>query len=601
MPLLRRQKQEDGPKASLKELLPYLFVRRRLFVTAIALSLVGAFTSLVQPLIVQHLIGSVEQQQPLGWLPLFLVAFVLADAIVAGIEHFLLQVIGENVVRRSRKRLVMRMLHLPIAEFDARRTGDLVSRVGSDTTLLRAVLTQGLVEAIGGTLTMIGAIIFMAFLDLTLLGITIGVVVVAFVLIGVVMPFLSRATRAAQEEVGKLTSALERSISGVRTIRAAGATDAEISEIGNRTDDAYRAGVRVARISALFVPISSVAIQVAFLAVVGVGGVRVAAGDLAIGALVAFLMFLFLMIMPLGQLFGAMSAVSQALGALGRIQEIVRIPSEAESEPVRSGAPSASGSSAIEFAAVSFRYPDAVLEAADTAADPVPKAVLDHVSFRVPTGSKVALVGPSGAGKSTTFALIERFYEPSSGTIYVDGHDTVSVPHEELRARIGYVEQDARVLAGSIRDNLLIGSYDASEEDMLEVLERVNLADIVARTDAGLDAQVGEGGVKLSGGQRQRLAIARAVAKNPEPPVLLLDESTSSLDSLNEVRMKEAIDEVSRGRTLLVIAHRLSTVVDSDMIVVLNDGRVEATGTHAELLESSTLYRSIADHQLLAS
>ncbi|WP_293698029.1 ABC transporter ATP-binding protein [uncultured Agrococcus sp.] len=599
MPLLRRPKQEDGPKASLKELLPYLFVRRGLFITAIALSLVGAFTSLIQPLIVQHLIGRVEEQSPLGWLPLFLVAFVLADALVAGIEHFLLQVIGENVVRRSRKRLVLRMLHLPIAEFDARRTGDLVSRVGSDTTLLRAVLTQGLVEAIGGTLTMVGAIVFMAFLDLTLLGITIGVVVVAFVLIGVVMPFLSRATRAAQEEVGKLTSALERSISGVRTIRAAGATDEEVGEIGNRTDDAYRAGVRVARISALFVPISGVAIQVAFLAVVGVGGIRVASGDLAIGSLVAFLMFLFLMIMPLGQLFGAMSAVSQALGALGRIQEIVRIPSEAESEPVREGMPATSGDAAIEFAGVSFRYPDAVLDAADTDAGTVSNAVLDRVSFRVPAGSKVALVGPSGAGKSTTFALIERFYEPSAGTIYVGGEDTVSVPHEELRAQIGYVEQDARVLAGSIRDNLRIGSYDASDAAMHGVLERVNLADVVSRTAEGLDAQVGEGGVKLSGGQRQRLAIARALLA--APPILLLDESTSSLDSLNEVRMKEAIDEVSRGRTLLVIAHRLSTVVDSDMIVVLDDGRVEATGTHAELLESSSLYRSIADHQLLAS
>lgn len=596
MPLPRRRKQDDGPKASLKELLPYLFVRRGLFVSAIALSLVGAFTSLVQPFIVQHLIGQVESGNPLGWLPLLLIAFVLADALVAGVEHFLLQVIGENVVRSTRKRLVGRMLHIPIAEFDARRTGDLVSRVGSDTTLLRAVLTQGLVEAIGGMLTMIGAIIFMAFLDLTLLGITLAVVVVAFLLIGGVMPFLSRATRAAQEQVGRLTSALERSISGVRTIRAAGATDSEIGEIGARTDDAYRAGVRVARISALFVPISGIAIQVAFLAVVGVGGVRVASGDLAIGSLVAFLMFLFLMIMPLGQLFGALSAVSQALGALGRIQEIVRIPSEAESQPVQPAGEAVSDA-AIEFQNVSFQYPDAVLQS--TGGDePAPaRAVLHDVSFRVPAGSKVALVGPSGAGKSTSFALIERFYEPTHGRILLRGISTTAIPHEALRAQIGYVEQDARVLAGTIRENLRIGSPEASDETMHEVLARVNLTDVVARAEEGLDAQVGEGGVKLSGGQRQRLAIARALLS--APPILLLDESTSSLDSLNEARMKEAIDEVSRGRTLLVIAHRLSTVVDSDLIIVLNDGRIEATGTHTELLASSTLYRSIADHQLL--
>ena len=603
MPMFRRRAADDGPKAKLGELLPYLFVRRGLFVAAIALSLIGAFTSLVQPLIVQQLIGRVEQQDPLAWLPVALIAFVLADAIVAGIEHFLLQVIGENVVRSSRRRLVARMLHLPIAEFDARRTGDLVSRVGSDTTLLRAVLTQGLVEAIGGTLTMLGAVIAMAFIDLTLLGVTLGVVVVAFVMIGAVMPFLSRATRKAQEEVGRLTSALERSISGVRTIRAAGATESEINVIGDRTDDAYRAGVRVARISALFVPVSTVALQVAFLAVVGLGGVRVASGDLAIGSLVAFLMFLFLMIMPLGQMFGAMAAVSQALGALGRIQEVVRLPSEAESAPTAEAEPR-STAAAIEFRDVRFSYPDAVAAAAQEAGDESSgfarqRIVLDGVSFSVPTGSKVALVGPSGAGKSTTFALIERFYEPDAGEILVGGLPTTAQPHEMLRSRIGYVEQDARVLAGTIRENLRIGAPHADDQAMHAVLERVNLADVVARAAEGLDAEVGEGGVKLSGGQRQRLAIARALLA--APPILLLDESTSSLDSLNEQRMKDAIDEVSKGRTLLVIAHRLSTVVDSDQIIVLDEGRVQAVGTHAQLLEASALYRTIAEHQLLGA
>ena len=597
MVLLRKRDRPDGPKATLGELLPYLFVRRGLFVTAVALSLVGAFTSLIQPLLVQELISRVEQQHPLAWLPLVLVAFVLADAIVAGIEHFLLQVIGENVVRGSRKRLVARMLHLPIAEFDARRTGDLVSRVGSDTTLLRAVLTQGLVEAIGGTLTMLGAIIAMGFIDLTLLGVTIGVVVFAFALIGIVMPLLSRVTRRAQDAVGHLTSALERSISGVRTIRAAGATRAEIDVIGARTDDAYRAGVKVAQISALFVPISGVAIQVAFLAVVGLGGVRVASGDLAIGSLVAFLMFLFLMIMPLGQLIGAMASVSQALGALGRIQEIIRLPSESEAAPTAT-ATGAGSEAAIEFRDVRFSYPDAVARAASDG-EQAGGLVLDGVSFTVPTGSKVALVGPSGAGKSTSFALIERFYEPTGGEILVGGLPTTQQSHEQLRERIGYVEQDARVLAGTIRDNLRIGSPDADDAAMHDVLERVNLSDVIARAEEGLDAQVGEGGVKLSGGQRQRLAIARALLATP--PILLLDESTSSLDSLNEQRMKEAIDEVAKGRTLLVIAHRLSTVVDSDAIVVLDQGRVEAVGTHSELLAASGLYRSIAEHQLLAS
>ena len=600
----RRQKDE-GPRASLKELLPYLFVRRGLFAGAIVLSLIGAITSLAQPLFVQEIIARVEQQSPLAWLPLLLVVFVLADALVSGFEHFLLQVIGENVVRGSRRRLVTRMLHLPIIEFDARRTGDLVSRVGSDTTLLRAVLTQGLVEAIGGTLTLIGAVIAMAIIDPLLLGVTVGVVVVAIVAMVVVMPLLSRATRRAQEQVGHLTSALERGISGIRTIRAAGASELEIAEIHGRTDDAYRAGIKVAQISAFVVPVAGLAMQLAFLAVLGLGGLRVASGDIAIAQLVAFLMFLFLMIMPLGQLFGAMAAVSQALGALGRIQEIVRLPSEAE-VPAGSAQPSRDADAAIEFAGVSFAYPEQVVRAKSkdsdgSGADAVPaapKPVLQNVSFRVPRGSKVALVGPSGAGKSTSFALIERFYEPDSGSIHVNGVDVRSLSHDELRSSIGYVEQDARVLAGTIRDNLRIGRRDASDDEMREVLERVNLAEVVDRADDGLDSQVGEGGVKLSGGQRQRLAIARALLA--APPILLLDESTSSLDSLNEMRMKEAIDAVAVGRTMLVIAHRLSTVIDSDTIIVLDDGQVGAVGSHAELLETSSLYRSIASHQLLA-
>ena len=592
----RRQK-DDGPRASLSELLPYLFVRRGLFAAAIVLSLIGAVTSLIQPLFVQEIIARVEQQSPMAWLPWLLVAIVLADALVAGFEHFLLQVIGENVVRGSRRKLVARMLHLPIVEFDTRRTGDLVSRVGSDTTLLRAVLTQGLVEAIGGTLTLIGAVIAMAIIDPLLLGVTVGVVALAAVMMIVVMPLLSRATRRAQEQVGHLTSALERGISGIRMIRAAGAADREIAEIHGRTDDAYRAGIKVAQISALVVPVAGLAMQLAFLAVLGLGGLRVAAGDLSIAALVAFLMFLFLMIMPLGQLFGAMAAVSQALGALGRIQEIIRLPSESE-VPAGTPAPARDNEAAIEFANVSFAYPEVADDTDDSDDTSATRTgVLHDVSFRVPRGSNVALVGPSGAGKSTSFALIERFYEPGAGSIHIDGTDVRSLSHDELRSRIGYVEQDARVLAGTIRDNLRIGRSDATEAEMHEVLERVNLADVVARTDEGLDAQVGEGGVKLSGGQRQRLAIARALLS--APPILLLDESTSSLDSLNEMRMKEAIDAVAVGRTMLVIAHRLSTVVDSDTIIVLEEGRVQAIGTHTQLLADSALYRSIAEHQLL--
>lgn len=601
--LRRRASQDDGPKASVKELLPYLFPKKGLLAGALVLSVLGAVTSLVQPLLVQQIITAVQESEPLRWLPWVLVALVLADAALGGFQHFLLQILGEHVVLRTRTQLVARLLHLPIAEFDQRRTGDLVSRVGSDTTLLRAVLTQGLVESVGGVLTFVGAIVAMLVIDPALFGLTLLVVVAAFTAVLVVMPMLTRATRAAQEQVGHLTSALERAISAVRTVRASNATDREIAVVGERSAAAFGAGVRVARISALVVPIAGVAVQVAFLVVIGVGGLRVATGDLSIAALVGFLMFLSYMIFPLGQMIGAVTAVSTALGALGRIQEIVRLAPEDAGDLVVDAAPTGD---AVAFEGVSFRYPESVVRSrrdaeggTDEGAPVESPTVLHDVSFTVAPGTRTAIVGPSGAGKSTLFALVERFYDPTAGRIVVAGRDARAVERRALRAGIGYVEQDAPVLAGTIRDNLLLASPDATDERLLDVLGRVNLREVVDRSPEGLDAVVGERGVRLSGGERQRLAIARALLA--APALLLLDESTSSLDGRNEAQLQAAIDEVAAGRTLLVIAHRLSTVVGADQIVVLDQGRVVATGTHHELLAASPLYRELAEHQLLVT
>jgi ATP-binding cassette subfamily B protein len=225
------------------------------------------------------------------------------------------------------------------------------------------------------------------------------------------------------------------------------------------------------------------------------------------------------------------------------------------------------------------------------------RTVLHGVSFRVPRGQRTALVGPSGAGKSTILALIERFYDPTQGVIRLGGVDVRGIDRIELRSQIGYVEQDAPVLAGTIRDNLLLGKPEATEAECIEVLHSVNLTEVLERNALGLDAPVGEEGIMLSGGERQRLAIARTLLA--APPILLLDESTSSLDGLNEQLLREAIDAVAENRTLIVIAHRLSTVVDSDQIVVLDHGRVVGAGTHSELVLSTPLYKELAKHQLL--
>jgi ATP-binding cassette subfamily B protein len=624
-----RRTPPEGPRASLRQLLPFLFEHTRVLVVVVLLSVFGAAATLLQPLVVGKVITLVEGNgQGNGALAPYvaaLVALVVVASLLSGYQHYLLQRTGTAVVYSSRRKLISRILHLPIAEFDARRTGDLVSRVGTDTTLLYAVMTQGLVDAIGNSLIFLGAIIAMAIIDPVLLGI---IVVVLAIAVGGVVALSGRirvATRQQQEKVGELASGVERAVGSIRTVRASGATAREEQAITGLAEDTYRVGVRIAKVSALVVPVAGIALQVSLLVVLGVGGLRVASGAIGIASLVTFIMFLFMLVGPLGSFFGAITSVNQALGALGRIQEVLDLPTETAEDAALAAAVTAprqargpEGAPAIEFRDVRFRYPAAVVAArakaeseaatllesahvAVAASDLLDEAadgdVLRGVSFSVPHGARVALVGPSGAGKSTTLALIERFYDPTEGAILLDGADVRTLDRDELRARLGYVEQDAPTLAGTIADNLRLASPDASDEQCELVLREVNLGDVLDRSPLGLDAPVGEAGVMLSGGERQRLAIARALLA--APPILLLDESTSSLDGLNEQRMRDAIDAVASGRTLVVIAHRLSTVVDSDVIVVIDHGRVVGQGTHSELVASTPLYRDLARHQLL--
>ncbi|KQO99373.1 ABC transporter ATP-binding protein [Leifsonia sp. Leaf264] len=637
----RRSTPKDGPRATFSQLLPYIFEQKGVIVAVVVLSVLGAAASLAQPLLVSSLITQVQAGDDLGNLVTVLVALVVIAALISGYQHYLLQRTGESVVLASRKRLIARMLHLPIAQFDSRRTGDLVSRVGSDTTLLRAVLTQGLVDSVGGVLLFVGALIAMLVIDPVLLGATVLVIAISIVVVVLLSGRIREASHVTQSKVGELASGVERSISAVRTVRASNATDREIATVEQHAVGAYEAGVKVARISALVVPVAGIALQVSLLVVLGLGGYRVASGEIEIGNLVAFIMLLFMLIAPLGSAFGALTSVNSALGALGRIQEIIDLPTESQND--RDLAPLAviigaandavlPDAPAIEFRDVRFSYPatsvivepseapavtlnplveldelsqtgsleavtDVVADAGADAPAIQRPAVLGGVSFSAPRGKRTALVGPSGAGKSTILALIERFYDPTGGEVRLGGLDIRSLDRHDLRAQIGYVEQDAPVLAGSIRDNLVLSAPDATDEQCVAVLGAVNLLDVLDRDPAGLSAEVGENGVMLSGGERQRLAIGRALLS--ESPILLLDESTSSLDGVNEQKMRAAIDAVAEDRTLIVIAHRLSTVVDSDQIVVLDHGRVIGTGTHSELVESTPLYRDLAKHQLL--
>lgn len=646
-----------GPRATLKQLIPYLFEQKKPLAIALTLGVLGAITSLAQPALLGQIIERVQHAEPLTLILTVLTVLVIADAVLSGLQHYVLQRMGEGVVLSSRRALIGRMLHLPISEFDRRRTGDLVSRIGSDTTLLRAVLTQGFVEAISGMLVFVGALIGMLIIDPVLFIFTFGVIVVALIAVVMMSSRIRPAVSRAQEKVGDLAAQVERSISSIRTIRAAGAAQREQRTTEREAEAAYEQGLKVARISAFIVPVSFVAMQLSFLVVLGLGGYRVATGAITIAQLVMFIVFLFLMVTPMALAFGAISAINQALGALGRIQEVLSIPTETEHDAERSpigrvlplaeatrpgagtaptgaetvppGAETAQphttgaqrGPAMIRFDNVHFTYRSAApprvnarelvrnggqaarrdIEAAP--AEIIETPVLHGVSFEVPRGTRVALVGPSGAGKSTILGLIERFYDPDSGTVSFNGADLRTLDRAELRSQLGYVEQDAPVLAGSLRENLKLGAPHASDAECERVLRAVNLGGLLDRSSAdlaqALDTPVGERGIMLSGGEKQRLAIARALLT--APPVLLLDESTASLDGVNERLMREALDSVATGRTLLVIAHRLSTVVDSDLIIVLDDGRVVGQGTHAELVETVPLYRELARHQLLVA
>ncbi|WP_432975467.1 ABC transporter ATP-binding protein [Dactylosporangium sp. CA-233914] len=573
----------DSPRVSLRSLLPYLRDHRATLVVVGVLSLLGSVTTLAQPLLTREVLDSLQAARAVWGTVALLVVVLAAVAVLTAVRDYLLQRTAEGLVLSSRRRLTRHLLRLPIGEYDQRRTGDLLSRVGADTTLLRAVVTSGLFETVTGVVMVVGAAVAMVLLD-PVLFLTSGLGLALGLSIAVVFSRRVRpASEVAQARIGEMTSAVERALSAARTIRASNAEDREIATVESSAREAYDAGVRIARLQALVGPASVAAIQGAFLLLLGVGGARVAAGTISVGDLVAFVLYLFFLVMPLGQALHAYTQLQTGLGALQRMEDILAVPLESDTGT----ATPAGGPAAVVFDDVTFGYAAA------------PQPVLTGVSFTVPYGTRTALVGPSGAGKSTLLQLVERFYDVTGGVVRVAGVDVRDLPRAALRAQLGYVEQEAPVLAGTLRENLRLTVPDATEAQMLRVLAAVNLTDIVARTEQGLDAQVGEGGVLLSGGERQRLAIARTLLA--APPILLLDEPTSNLDARNEVALRDAIDTVARDRTMIVVAHRLSTVVDADQIVVLEAGRVAAIGRHDELLSSSPLYRELATNQLLVA
>ncbi|MFD5868733.1 ABC transporter ATP-binding protein [Corynebacterium sp. NPDC060344] len=564
---------------------------RAALVAVVVLSIVGAVASLVQPLLVNGVIEAVGAGSALGPFIAGLIGVVLLSSVVGAVQQYLLGRTAETMVRSLRHALLDRLLRLPVAAYGRHRTGDLVSRVGADTDSVRSALTGGIIDALGGVLVIVGSAAAMIWLDPLLFAVALGVLAAAVVTVVGASGKIQELSRRVRESTGAMSSGVERALSAIVTVRAAGATDAEATALKADADRAWRASLRSVRLEAILWPMSGLAVQVAFLVVLGLGGARVAAGELSVANLVAFLMFLFMLMMPIGQLFGAITSVAEALGALARIEEVMGEATEdAADSPAAGARPDLSGSApAVEFDGVEFAHDDDSASAGP---------VLDGVTFAADAGRTTALVGPSGAGKSTVLALIERLHDPDRGVVRVGGADVRDLDRTELRRHIAYVEQSVPALAGTIRSNLTLGLADVSDDACRDALASVNLLERIGSHADGLDATVGDRGIGLSGGERQRLAIARALLA--DRPILLLDEPTASLDSRNERALQAAIDTASRRRSVIIVAHRLATVAGADRIVVLDDGRVRATGTHAELMEASALYRDLARDQLLA-
>lgn len=566
---------------------------RAALIAVVVLSIIGAIASLVQPVLVNGVIEAVGAGDALAPFIVGLVAVVLLSSVVGAVQQYLLGRTAETMVRSLRHALLDRLLRLPTSSYGRHRTGDLVSRVGADTDSVRAALTGGIVDAVGGVLVIVGSAAAMIWLDPLLFVVALGVLAGAIVTVVAASGKIQELSRRVRESTGAMSSGVERALSALTTVRAAGATDSEAAALKDDADRAWRASLRSVRLEAILWPMSGLAVQVAFLVVLGLGGARVAAGELSVANLVAFLMFLFMLMMPVGQLFGAITSVAEALGALARIDEVMsEDPEDAADSPVPGARPDLSGAvPAVEFDGVVFAHDDAEQR-------PTPnRPVLDGVSFVADAGRTTALVGPSGAGKSTILALIERLHDPRRGIVRVGGADVRDLDRSNLRRHIAYVEQSVPVLAGTIRANLTLGLADVPDDRCRSALASVRLLDRIDAHGDGLDATLGDRGIGLSGGERQRLAIARALLS--DRPLLLLDEPTASLDSRNERALQAAIDTASRSRTVIIVAHRLATVAGADRIVVVDEGRVRATGTHRELMESSDLYRDLARDQLL--
>lgn len=548
----------------------------------LASSIVTTLVGLAVPLLTKSLVDgfSIEAVSPALVAGLVL-AFIL-QAVINGVSIYLLSMVGQKIVAGLRERMWIHLIRLRVSYFERQASGETVSRVVNDTGIVRNLITDRFPQFVTGIISIIGAVIILLVLDWKMTGIMLLAVPVT---IAVMIPLgrkMAKISRSLQDETAVFTGQVQQTLSEIRLMKASTAEEEEEASGLAGIQKLFRIGLKEAKIYAWIAPLMYTVVMAVIVMIIGYGGIRVAEGTMTTGSLVAFLLYLFQIIMPMTTFALFFTELQKAKGATERIIEILALPLEEGQHGIEMdirGLP-------LRVSNVSFAYEKEA-------------PVIDGISFEAHPGEMIAFAGPSGGGKTTVFGLIERFYEPDSGNITIGDIPISQLTLNSWRGQIGYVSQESAMMGGTIRANLTYGLPNAEtvpDGELWRVAGMAYAEEFIRNFPEGLDTQVGERGVKLSGGQRQRIAIARAFLRDPK--ILMMDEATASLDSQSEGIVQRALSRLMEGRTTFVIAHRLSTIVDADKIVFIENGQITGMGTHAELSRSHGLYREFAQQQL---